>query len=84
MKLLDDRLLVEPIIEEEKTPGGIIIPESAKQHQVGKAKVLEAGDKGKSFSLTVKEGDTILYDKSRTIPWDDNKLIRQSDVIFIL
>jgi len=84
MRLLDDRVLVKPIIEEEVTKGGIIIPDSAKNHQVGKAEVIETGSGGKSFGMTVSNGDTILYNKHAGEPWDDNKLIRQSDIIFIL
>ena len=83
-KLLDDRVVVQPIVEEEVTKGGIIVPDSAKKHQVGKAKVLMVGQGGKSFSMTVKENDTILYNKHAGEPWDDNQLIRQSDIIFIL
>ena len=84
MKLLDDRLLVQPIIQDDVTPGGIILPESVKEHQAGKAKVLTVGQGGKSFGMTVSEGDVVIYNKHAGSPFEDNRLIRQSDVIFIL
>lgn len=84
MKLFDDRVLVEPITQDDVTPGGIILPESIKKHQAGKAKVLLVGEGGKSFPMSVSEGDTVLYNKHAGMPWEDNQLINQSDIIFIL
>jgi len=64
---LQDRVIVERLAEEEKTQGGIIIPDTAKEKPmqgkviaVGKGKLTEDG---KVLPLTVKEGDTILFSK---------------------
>ncbi|OGP64262.1 MAG: co-chaperone GroES, partial [Deltaproteobacteria bacterium RBG_16_42_7] len=67
IKPLHDRILVKRLEEEEKTKGGIIIPDSAKEKPmegeiiaVGAGKV---GDDGKRISLDVKVGDRVLYSK---------------------
>ena len=64
---LHDRILVQRLAEEEKTAGGIIIPESAKEAPA-EGKVVAAGpgkidDNGKTIALGVKEGDRILFSK---------------------
>ena len=64
---LGDRVLVKRVEEEEKTKGGIIIPDTAKEKpQQGKVIAVGAGkaDKdGKRIALDVKDGDTILFGK---------------------
>jgi chaperonin GroES len=67
VKPLQDRLVVKRIEEEEKTKGGIIIPDAAKEKPqegrvvaVGDGKVLESGQKS---PLTVKVGDKVLFGK---------------------
>ncbi len=67
VKPLHDRILVERIDEEEKTPGGIIIPDTAKE-KPSKGKVVAVGsgrktDDGKVIPLEVKVGDKILFGK---------------------
>ncbi len=64
---LQDRILVKRIVEDEKTAGGIIIPDSAKEKPqegeviaVGKGRVT---DDGKSIPLDLKKGDKILFGK---------------------
>ena len=64
---LHDRILVERIEEEEKTAGGIIIPDAAKE-KPSQGKVVAVGngkktDDGKVVQLDVKEGDKILFGK---------------------
>ncbi len=64
---LHDRILVKRLDEEEKTAGGIIIPESAKEAPA-EGKVVAAGpgkidDNGKTIPMGVKEGDRILFSK---------------------
>ncbi len=64
---LNDRILVERIEEEEKTAGGIIIPDAAKE-KPSQGKVIAVGngkktDDGKVIPLDVKEGDKILFGK---------------------
>ncbi len=64
---LHDRILVKRLDEEEKTAGGIIIPESAKEAPA-EGKVIAAGpgkidDNGKTIPMGVSEGDRILFSK---------------------
>jgi chaperonin GroES len=64
---LGDRILVLRVEEEEKTSGGIIIPDSAKEKpQEGKIVAVgpgKTGEKGERISMTVKAGDRILFGK---------------------
>ena len=69
MKLqpLGDNVVIEPLEAEEKTAGGIVLPDTAKEKStkgkivaVGKGRVL---DNGTVVELAVKEGDTVLYSK---------------------
>jgi chaperonin GroES len=64
---LHDRLIVQRLEEEEKTKGGIIIPDTAKEKPV-EGKVIAAGrgklsEEGKRITLDVKKGDRILFGK---------------------
>ncbi len=64
---LNDRIIVKRLPEEEKTPGGIIIPDTAKE-KPQRGKVLFTGkgrvtDEGKNLPLEVKPGDEILFGK---------------------
>ena len=67
LKPLDDRVVVEPIDAEEKTAGGILLPDTAKQKpQQGKVVAVGPGklsDKGSRVALAVKVGDLVLYGK---------------------
>lgn len=92
LKPLADRLVVEPIEQEEVTAGGIILPETAKEkpHQ---GKVIAAGpgrtdDKGERVPMEVKVGDRVLYAKysGTEVKLDGKKLLilRESDVLAIL
>jgi len=89
---LQDRVLVKRIQEEEKTKGGIIIPDTAKEKPqegkvvaVGKGKV---GDDGKLIPLDVKAGDRILFGKySGTevkIEGEEHLIMREDDILGIL
>ena len=64
---LADRVLVEPLDEDEQVKGGIIIPDSAKEKpQQGKGVALGTGkldDEGKKVPFNVKKGDTVLMPK---------------------
>ena len=62
---LGDRVLVEPSEAEEKSPGGIILPETA-QEQPAEGKVIAVGpgrilDEGKRQEVSVSEGDVVIY-----------------------
>ena len=88
---LQDRILVKRIEEEEKTRGGIIIPDTAKEKPsegkvvaVGKGKVL---DDGKQKPLDVKKGDRVLFNKYSgsevNIDGEEHLIIREDDVLGI-
>jgi chaperonin GroES len=94
MKLrpLQDRILVQRVAEEEKTKGGIIIPDTAKEKPaegkvaaVGKGKVDE---NGKPIPMEVKKGDRILFGKySGTeikIEGEEYLIMREDDVLGII
>ena len=62
---LGDRVIVEPLEGEDKSPGGIIIPEAAKERP-SQGKVLSVGpgrlnDKGERTPMPVKEGDVVIF-----------------------
>ncbi len=89
---LHDRILVKRIDEEQKTKGGIIIPDTAKEKpqegkvvSVGKGRVL---DDGKVQELAVKKGDKILFNKYAgteiKVEGDEHIIIREDDVLAIL
>jgi chaperonin GroES len=89
---LHDRVLVKRIEEEQKTKGGIIIPDTAKEKPqegkviaVGKGRVL---DDGKLAELAVKKGDKILFSKYAgteiKLEGEEHIIIREEDVLAIL
>ena len=84
---LADRVLVKPAPAEEKTIGGIIIPDSAIEKPL-KGEVLACGQGTKDETMIVKPGDTVLYGKyaGQEIEWDGEKylMMRQSDLLSIL
>jgi chaperonin GroES len=89
---LHDRVLVEPLVAEEKTAGGIIIPDSAQEKpQEGKIVSVGSGargEDGKTVALDVKKGDTVLYGKwSGTevkIDGKDLLIMKESDIMGII
>ena len=84
---LHDRLIVQRSEEEEKTKGGIIIPDTAKE-KPQRGTVVAAGPGKKDDPVTVKIGDTVLYGKySGTeiqIEGDDFLIMRESDILAII
>jgi chaperonin GroES len=62
IKPLGERVLIEPAAAEEKTAGGIIIPDTAKE-KPQKGTIVAVGPGTKDIKLTVKVGDTVLYGK---------------------
>lgn len=89
---LYDRLLVKRFNEEEKTKGGIIVPDSAKE-KPAQGQVIAAGagrisDDGKLTSLTVKKGDKILFGKYSgnevTINGEELLIIKEEEVLGII
>jgi chaperonin GroES len=92
VKPLNDRVLVLRIGEEEKTSGGIIIPDTAKEKpQEGKVIAVGPGkvnDEGKKVALDVKAGDKVLFGKySGTeikIDGVEHLIMREDDILAIL
>jgi chaperonin GroES len=89
---LHDRVIVKRVEEEEKTKGGIIIPDTAKEKPmegevvaVGNGKVLESGERS---PLEVKKGDRILFGKYAgtdiKIDGEEHLILREDDIIAIV
>ena len=87
IKPLADRVLIEPMAAEEKTPTGIIIPDTAKE-KPQKGTVMAVGPGTKDEKMEVKVGDVVLYGKysgtELTIKGKDYLIMRQSDVLAII
>ncbi|MDR4506587.1 MAG: co-chaperone GroES [Candidatus Scalindua sp.] len=86
---LDDRVVVEPLEAEEKTKGGIVLPDSAKEKPT-KGKVIAIGDgklldNGQRAALLVKKGDQVLYGKYAgteiTVNGKEYLIIKESDIL---
>ena len=89
LRPLDDRVVVEPKEAEERTAGGIVLPDTAKEKpqrgtvvSVGPGKLLDSGERGK---LSVNIGDEVIYGKySGTeieVNGRDVKILRESDIL---
>jgi chaperonin GroES len=80
-------VLIVPAPAEEKTIGGIIIPDTAKEKPL-KGEVVAVGTGTKDEEMTLKVGDTVLYGKyaGTELELDGNKylIMRQSDVLAVL
>ena len=93
LKPLGDRLVVEPIEQEETTASGILLPETAKE-KPQEGKVIAAGpgrldEKGSRVKMEVKEGDRVLYAKyaGTEIKLEDDKkvlILKESDVLALV
>jgi chaperonin GroES len=92
LKPLADRMVVEPIEQEEVTASGIFVPETAKEKpQEGKVIAVGPGrkdDDGKRIAMDVAEGDRVLYAKyaGTEIKLEDKKylILKESDILAIL
>jgi chaperonin GroES len=92
LKPLGNRVVVEPIEQEEVTAGGIVLPETAKEKpQKGKVLAVGPGDRdedGKRIPMDVSEGDTVLFAKysGTEIKVDGKKLLilRENDLLAIV
>ena len=84
---LADRVLILPAPAEEKTVGGIIIPDTAKEKPL-QGKVVAVGNGTKDEEMIVKVGDEVLYGKysGTELEYEGTKylIMRQSDVLAIL
>jgi len=89
---LQDRILVKRVDEEEKTKGGIIIPDSAKEKpQEGKVVAVGNGkiqENGNVQPLDVKRGDRVLFSKYAgtevNVDGEEHLIIREDDVLGVL
>jgi len=86
---LDDRVVVEPLEAEDKTAGGILLPDTAKQ-KPQRGRVLAVGpgkmlDSGKRSSLNVAKGDEVIYGRyaGNDIEVDrrEIKILRETDIL---
>ena len=84
---LHDRVIVQPEEAEQKTKGGIIIPDTAKE-KPQRGIVMAAGPGKKDEPVVVKTGDTVLYDKYAgteiQIEGQDYLIMRESDILAIV
>jgi chaperonin GroES len=92
IKPLGDRVVVKRSEEKEKTKGGILLPDTAKERpQEGKIVAIGEGrktDEGKVVPLTLKVGDTILYGKYSgteiTVDEEEYLIMREDDVLAVI
>lgn len=92
LKPLADRVVAKPLEEEDKTPGGIILPDTAKE-KPQKGKIIAAGpgkldEKGERIKMEVKKGDVVLYGKYAgteiKIDGQEYLILRESDILAIV
>jgi len=91
VKPLEDRVVVKPSTEEERTKGGIVLPDTAKERPqegeviaVGPGKLLENGERA---PMDVKPGDKVIFAKyggtEIKIDGEEYMILRQSDILAI-
>jgi chaperonin GroES len=89
LKPLDDRVVVEPMSAEERTAGGIVLPDAA-QEKSQRGKVVAVGpgrmlDGGKRCAVSVQVGDEVLFGKyggtEIEVEGKDLKILRESDIL---
>ena len=89
LKPLADRVLVKPIVKDEVTKGGIVLPDTAKEKPqegeivaVGPGKL---GEDGKRIEMEVKKGDRVIYAKYAGLEWkhdgEEYLILRESDIL---
>jgi chaperonin GroES len=92
LKPLSDRVIVRPLEAEQKSAGGIIIPDNAKE-KPQKGEVIAVGegkiaDSGKKIDLSLKKGDKVLYGKYSgtevTVDGEELIIMRESDVLAVI
>jgi chaperonin GroES len=86
---LDDRVVVEPLEAEDKTAGGILLPDTAKQ-KPQRGRVLAVGpgklrDNGQRSALSVQKGDEVIFGRYSgsdvTVEGREVKIMRESDIL---
>jgi len=87
IKPLADRVIIEPTQSEQKTAGGVIIPDTAKE-KPQRGSVVAVGPGKKDEPMTLKEGDVVLYGKYAgseiSIEGKDYLIMRESDVVAVV
>jgi chaperonin GroES len=91
-KPLGDRAVIEPLEQDEMTPGGIVLPDTAKE-KPQKGKILSIGpgardEAGKRIAMDVKAGDVVLFAKysGTEVKVDGKKLliIKEADILAVI
>ncbi len=86
-KPINDRVVVKPAPADEKTKGGIIIPDTAKE-KPQRGEVIAVGPGKDGNKMTVKKGDTILYGKyagqELAYEGEDYLIMREDDILVVL
>lgn len=89
---LADRVVVKPLEDEDKTPGGIILPDTAKEKPM-KGEIISVGpgslnDKGERVKMEVKKGDVVIYGKYSGTDFKmdnvDYLILRESDILAVV
>ncbi|MCU0609533.1 MAG: co-chaperone GroES [Chitinispirillaceae bacterium] len=92
VKPLADRIIIKQLEAEQKTAGGIIIPDNAKE-KPQKGEVIAVGpgkiaDNGQAVAMTLKKGDKVLYGKYTgtevTVDGSEYLILRESDVLAVI
>lgn len=92
LKMLEDRVLVKPIPQEDKTESGIYLPDSAKERPQ-KGEVMEVGpgkllDNGQRVTLSVKKGDKVLFGKYAgtevKFKVEEYIILRESEILAVI
>jgi len=87
MKPINDRVVVKPAPAEEKTSGGIIIPDTAKE-KPQRGEVIAVGPGKEDIAMTVKAGDVVLYGKysGQELHYEgtDYLIMREDDILVVL
>lgn len=87
MKPINDRVVIKPAKAEEKTKGGIIIPDTAKE-KPQRGEVIAVGPGKEGNAMTVSKGDVVLYGKysGQEMEYEGDKylIMREDDILVIL
>lgn len=87
IKPLADRVVIEPKAVEQKTAGGLIIPDTNKEKPL-EGKVLAVGPGTKEIAMEVKTGDKVLYGKYAgtevTVDGKELLIMRQADILAVI
>jgi len=87
MRPINDRVVVKPALADEKTKGGIIIPDTAKE-KPQRGEIVAVGPGKDGNKMTVKKGDTVLYGKyagqELSYEGEDYLIMREDDILVVL